>query len=451
MPDRDTFTFTAAGDAIINRRLRVFEEEQFRSLVDHVREADLSVVNLETLLHDYEGYPAANSGGTYMQSPPWVADELTWAGFDAFATATNHAFDYSHGGMMATVRELDQRNIPHAGLGENLARARAPAYIDTPAGRGALISACSTITPGSIAGQQRPDVGGRPGIAPLRLETRYRMPQEALDTLQSFSEGLGLEALKAQRAELGFPISGHDDDAFRLLNLAGSTHPGFEVAEEFGVEQRPNGEDVDAICQCIRDAKRQADWVVVSLHAHEGIDGRFNDHSTPSFLESFARRCIDTGADAFVGHGPHVLRGIEVYRDAPIFYSLGNFLMQNETVRFLPPEMYEQYDLGGEAMPADVFDARVFDEDGSRTGFLGDSAFWESVLPVCTFDAETGNLTEIQLYPLDLGYEKPRSQRGRPVLASGETATTILEDVIDLSAPYDTPIVLEDDRAYVEL
>jgi len=34
---------------------------------------------------------------------------------------------------------------------------------------------------------------------------------------------------------------------------------------------------------------------------------------------------IDAGADAVVGHGPHVLRGVEFYRDKPIFYSLGNF------------------------------------------------------------------------------------------------------------------------------
>ena len=35
---------------------------------------------------------------------------------------------------------------------------------------------------------------------------------------------------------------------------------------------------------------------------------------------------IDAGADAVIGHGPHVLRGIEFYRGRPIVYSLGNFL-----------------------------------------------------------------------------------------------------------------------------
>jgi hypothetical protein len=43
-------------------------------------------------------------------------------------------------------------------------------------------------------------------------------------------------------------------------------------------------------------------------------------------LRAWARSVIDAGADAVVGHGPHVLRGIEYYRGKPIVYSLGNFL-----------------------------------------------------------------------------------------------------------------------------
>jgi hypothetical protein len=43
-------------------------------------------------------------------------------------------------------------------------------------------------------------------------------------------------------------------------------------------------------------------------------------------LRRWARVVIDAGADAVVGHGPHVLRGVEFYRGRPIFYSLGNFV-----------------------------------------------------------------------------------------------------------------------------
>jgi hypothetical protein len=43
-------------------------------------------------------------------------------------------------------------------------------------------------------------------------------------------------------------------------------------------------------------------------------------------LRRWARAVVEAGADAVVGHGPHVLRGIELYRGRPIAYSLGNFL-----------------------------------------------------------------------------------------------------------------------------
>ena len=49
--------------------------------------------------------------------------------------------------------------------------------------------------------------------------------------------------------------------------------------------------------------------------------------STNNFNE-FARKMIDAGADVAVGHGPHVLRGIEIYKEKPIFYSLANFMFQ---------------------------------------------------------------------------------------------------------------------------
>ena len=58
------------------------------------------------------------------------------------------------------------------------------------------------------------------------------------------------------------------------------------------------------------------------------------------FLETFSRRCVDAGADAVIGHGPHELRGIEIYHGAPIFYSLGNFLFETETVEKQPYDAY---------------------------------------------------------------------------------------------------------------
>lgn len=154
-----------------------------------MRNADVGFVNLEVLLHDYEGYPAADSGGTYMRTPPWVADELQAAGFDAFAAANNHTGDYSRGGMEATMRELDAREIPYAGLGENLADARSPAYVDAQDRRVGVVAACTTFPRGAEADRQRPDLQGRPGLSPLSLETRCVVPEDVLRQVRQLSEG----------------------------------------------------------------------------------------------------------------------------------------------------------------------------------------------------------------------------------------------------------------------
>jgi poly-gamma-glutamate synthesis protein (capsule biosynthesis protein) len=439
-------TLTAAGDAMIAARMRTFDHPRFDDLVDLVRAADAAPINLEVLLHDFEGYPAANGPGTYMRAPPWAADELSWMGFDIFAAATNHAMDYSHGGMEATMRALEERDIPYAGMGRTLAAAREPAYLDTPAGRVALVAACSTVTTGSVAGEPRHGVQGRPGIAPLRFDTRYRVPEERFEQLREISEELGLERYKRWIADLGFPVA-DPDGPFRFLNLDGSRHPGVVVGDDYGVERDPDPDDVDALRRQIDAADRQADWVVASLHSHEGDGARSTDETVAPFVEAVARACVDAGADAVLGHGSHTLRGIEIYDGAPIFYSLGNLIAQNELVERLPPEIYDRHGLPAEATPADLFDARNEDEEGEPAGFLGDRGYFETVLPVCEFDE--GGLSGLTLHPVDLQMEEPRSRRGRPILADDDAGERILERLCALSAPYGTEIDVGDGRARV--
>jgi hypothetical protein len=59
-----------------------------------------------------------------------------------------------------------------------------------------------------------------------------------------------------------------------------------------------------------------------------GVKGDDGMTWTPDFLVELAHQAIDNGADAFVGHGPHVLRGVEIYKGKPIFYGLGEFFYQ---------------------------------------------------------------------------------------------------------------------------
>jgi len=92
--------------------------------------------------------------------------------------------------------------------------------------------------------------------------------------------------------------------------------------------------DIKAAVKLVRKANREADVVVVTMHA--GAEGSDEQHVRPGpewFLGeprgnvvAFSHAVVRAGADLVVGHGPHVLRGIEWYRGRVIAYSLGNFL-----------------------------------------------------------------------------------------------------------------------------
>ena len=91
--------------------------------------------------------------------------------------------------------------------------------------------------------------------------------------------------------------------------------------------------DLDASLQTIRDARAEADIVIVSFHG--GAEGATHQHVAPGDetflgedrgdLRKFAHAAVDAGAQLVVGSGPHVVRGMEVYQGKLIAYSLGNF------------------------------------------------------------------------------------------------------------------------------
>jgi poly-gamma-glutamate capsule biosynthesis protein CapA/YwtB (metallophosphatase superfamily) len=94
-----------------------------------------------------------------------------------------------------------------------------------------------------------------------------------------------------------------------------------------------NVRDIPAAEKLVKELDKQCDILIVSFHA--GAEGRTYQHvtrKTETFLGEnrgnvyeFAHRMIDAGADLLLGHGPHVTRAIEVYKDRFITYSMGNF------------------------------------------------------------------------------------------------------------------------------
>lgn len=447
----EEFTLTATGDAILTREILPYEGEsaEFDRLLGTLRGADATATNLEVIVHDYEGYPSAASGGTYMRAPPKVLDELDAMGCNLFSAATNHIFDFTYDGIERTLEELKERDLTAAGLGTNLYEARRPAYVETPAGRVGMVSSCSSITPGSSAGPQSPALPGRPGLSPLSVEPIYHVTEAELDALEGISESAGIETMKQSWLDRGIYYN-HDWNDPEYFHFGDMKFRTVEDGSETGLRYEPAEGDRDAIIDEIKAADRAADWVVATLHTHQGVGGEQLTGETPAFVQSFARECIDAGADVFVGTGPHVLRGIEVYDDSPIFYSLGNFIVQNETVERLPPESFDRYGLDDVTDVSAVFDARLYDEAGEPKGDLASEPFWETIVPECTFTAENG-LESIELHPCTLQQDSPRSQRGIPVAATGEEATGILESVVELSEPFGTEFRIADESAVIEL
>jgi poly-gamma-glutamate synthesis protein (capsule biosynthesis protein) len=420
-----SFTMALTGDSIITRRLSMFTEPEHTRLFDLIRGADAAFTNLEMLFHDYEPYPMNESGGTYMRAEPSLLKELVWAGFDMVSRANNHTGDYGAEGMRLTTKHVAEAGLVQAGVGEDLPSAREAAFLDTARGRVAMISVASTFPDHSRAGRPRNGVRGRPGLNPLRFTTTYVVPRETLDTL------------RVLQAELtGRPAAQGDTlNFFQRRFVAG---PKAEVRTE------PHPEDVAEIAAVVKNASRLADYTLVTIHAHEGIP---QNRAVPAqFLVTFARAMVDAGADMFVGHGPHVLRGVEMYKGKPIMYSLGDFVFQNETVLRLPSENYEPYNLGLTAGVSDFNDSRY---DNDKSGFPADREIWEAVVARPTWQGK--RLTELALHPISLGFGKSRIERGRPVLADAATAKKILDDLSSRSAPFNTRITVRDGVGYVEL
>lgn len=82
--------------------------------------------------------------------------------------------------------------------------------------------------------------------------------------------------------------------------------------------------DPNTLNQQIKEAKKENDLVIV--YVHWGIE---KNTKPEEYQRNLAKGYIDAGADLVVGSHPHVLQGIEYYKNTPIIYSLGNFMFYN--------------------------------------------------------------------------------------------------------------------------
>ena len=430
-------TVTATGDALITIRMPEYQDDDFTRMVEMIQSCDIAFTNLEVVLSDYRGTPVVENGGGNISAHPDVARDLMRMGFNLTAFANNHTLNYGEYGCTSTLEALAEMGFTCAGAGWHLDEARAPAYLDSPVGRIGLVGCASTFADGQRAGLEYGGVPGRPGLNPQRFDSLFVVNEEHLDAIRTIAERTGAEKMRQHLNWLGWP---QDPKREGEVRFAGQS---FIAGDEWGVRTEAHEGDLEANMRSMREARNRSDLTLMSIHAHEASTEKW---LPAEFIVDFAHASIDNGADMVIGHGPHVLRGIEIYKGKPIFYSLGNFIYQFELLQRLAPD---DYDLMGIDLDKTV--SELFDEafDGGKRSFPADHLYWESVLPICTY--EDRRLTGLELHPLDLGYGHGLPRRGIPRLAERDLGDRILNWMVELSEPFGTEIRVQDGVGYVEV
>jgi poly-gamma-glutamate synthesis protein (capsule biosynthesis protein) len=371
-----------AGQAMIRSDLRATKPEAVAAARGLLGRGDVIFTNFEGAV----AMPGESAGeGRGFLAPPGALDALRAMGFNLLALADNHAYDLKETGISNTLRELRRRNIPHAGTGADMADASAPVYFKTPKGTTALVASAS----GLIA------AGGRaapvhPGVNQLRVVAGDR-----------------------------------ENDATADL--------------PDGPANTPDEEDARRILDSIREARRQADVVIVYQHNHVFANHSFSTIFTEGLPERLApdpwlvnwtHDEIDAGADIIVMHGAPLVHGVEIYRGRPIFYDLGNFIYN------VPPTLT----------------------------YIDEPMAWESAIATVEFQPgapqpiRSITLKPVVLNPLGDGQpdvHDPRASneflhtRGLPSPATGARAGYILQRMADASKPFGTTVTVSGDVATI--
>jgi poly-gamma-glutamate capsule biosynthesis protein CapA/YwtB (metallophosphatase superfamily) len=405
------FTFAAVGDIIIRRPVGE-GDAGYQALAKVMREADMTYANMEGPILDEAKFRGPLAGG-----PKSVVNELKRMGVRIMTDANNHTLDAGLEGMFETHRLLDEAGIVHAGSGKNLADARQARIAVTPKGTVAAIGMYS-IDPSSNNRSRFTDATeNMPGLNPLHVTPYNVVTAEHMQALKKIRD-----AIYARRPEVHVPVApvAADEPAgrLRLFQTAFTVgpHPG-----DLTYEMDPA--DLKGIITSVRVGKQLADFLVVAIHCHQNsfaFQAYSQDHSTPNFLIELAHQVIDNGADAFVGHGVHNLRGVEIYKGKPIFYGVSSFFYH----RGAAPEIT--------SLSAGA---------GAGVNELEDNL--ETLLTTSRF--EDGKLVEVRLYPADLGQDRTRpiSRSGTPSTPSPEMARRVLERLQVLSKQFGTTISIE--------
>jgi poly-gamma-glutamate synthesis protein (capsule biosynthesis protein) len=236
-------------------------------------EPALSVLSSGDIVIGHVEVPHSNRGAMFSTDvPARPADPdhlsaLKRAGFSAVTLAGNHVADAGPDGIEDTVRGLRELGICTAGAGSNLAEARRPAIVEAG---GMRVGVLSYNCVGPRESWARPS---KPGCAYVNVLTHYELDHASPGGPPNVYTFATPESLDEMR-----------------IDLAG--------------------------------LRQQVDVVVVAFHKGLGhVRAQLG-----MYEREIARAAIDAGADIVIGHHAHLLRGIELYKDRPIYHGLGNFV-----------------------------------------------------------------------------------------------------------------------------
>lgn len=415
---KDGFTLAAVGDTIVAYPQSQNPDPGFQGVLKLIRDADAATANYEGNIIDGRKFKGSGPGG--FAGVPEVAADLKAMGWDIVARSNNHIGEYGYEGLLETNEHLDKAGVVYAGSGESYWAARSARFVSTPKGRVGMVATAGSFSAAVMAEPGRGEWPGRGGQSALRTIRTFVSPpslwQSVANIRSAFPNGTGFYAPPFTENQI--TILG---ERFRLDPTAKEPYYSFEMDKR----------DLDDIVAAVREGKIRSDFITVAIHSHhfrdakggergpntpetEGLD---TNSSVADYLQVFAKATIDAGADLFQGTGVHTLRGIEIYKGRPIFYGLGEFFRQMDTV-------------GLSGM-------------GPRGRGEANSPplKYESIIAISQFDR--GQLSQVRLHPIEITDNVRMAHRGIPYLAKPETAQRILTRLQKLSAPFGTTITIE--------
>jgi poly-gamma-glutamate capsule biosynthesis protein CapA/YwtB (metallophosphatase superfamily) len=424
------------GDTILQRRVSTCEDPGFLAAVEAVRSADVGFTNLEGCIQageDWHAHVAGNGrAATYIRTPTYIGDELNWLGFQLLSLANNHAADFGERGVLTTLRYLERwPELVAAGAGPTLAAASRAQYLDTPGGVVALIAAADwgprglgdlPFPPaiGALAADADRYFAGRPGLNLVRYDCEFTVPGAELDHLRRISREMGWEHAKGVRqggggrAEpLSSPSPAFDevdtDDSFSFMGRR------FVSGDAYQFRTVANAGDVDRIARAVTEARRNADWVVVSFH-QQGA-GRSREEPVDHTL-TVGRAATAAGADVYVAHGAGRMNGIELAGDRSVsVYGPGTFMIHLDQVKELPLEMLERGGLGYGDEAGDMLALRSRNEGKVGTEVRIESHAEARLNSVTMVTLETGKAPVAEVVPIELvGSDEGKHLSGMPRL-----------------------------------